>query len=50
MFDGAVCKTLSSGVIDTDGCGWFGMSEFGKGGTNGDRFLAVEECGSDYTK
>ena len=25
-----------------------GVSKFGKGGTNGDSLLAVEECGSDF--
>ena len=30
------------GVIDTDWFGRLGMSDFGKGGTNGDSLLAVE--------
>ena len=48
LFDGVFCKIFGGGVIDTDGGGWLGMSEFGKGVTNGDSLLAVEECGSDF--
>ena len=48
LFDGVVCKTFGGGVIGTDGGGRLGMSEFVKGGTNGDSLLAVEECGSDF--
>ena len=48
LFDGVVCKTFSGGVINTDRGGPLGMSKFDKGGTTGDIFLAVEECGSDF--
>ena len=48
LFDGVVCKTFGGGVIDMDGSGRLGMSEFGKGGKNGDSLLAVEEGGSDF--
>ena len=44
MFDGVVYKTFGDGVIDKDGGGRLGMSEFGKGGTNGDSLLDIEEC------
>ena len=48
MFDGVVCKTFDSGVIDMDKGSRLGVSKFGKGGTNGDSLLAVEEGDSDF--
>ena len=48
LFDGVFCKTFGGGVIDTEGVGRGGMSEFGKGDMNGYSLLAVEECGSDF--
>ena len=48
FFYGVVSKTFGNGVIVTDGGGWLGMSEFVKGGTNGDSLLVVEEYGSSF--
>ena len=48
LFDDVVCKNFGGGFIDKNGGGRLGISKFGKGSANGDRLLAIEECGSGF--